>query len=892
MAVAGPPSPRERKLLFGSYHCYVDPSSGAAQSARDLLPLLAARGWDCRVLSGPQLDFEDGRPFRQLVQDARTRLGMDADARERPCHGAAIPCSAFDLVQGEIPITVFDAPGSPPFQAPRREEGYLFLAYFEQTLEQFRPDVFLTYGGHWLAQEMIEAARRHGIPVVFWLHNCSYRSADFFRAMHGVIVPSRFAQAHYRQTLGLDFTPLPPPLDWSRLVCPEVRGEYVTFVNPQPDKGVFVFAGIVQELHRRRPDIPFLVVEGRGKLSWLREAGLDLDRLGNVFGMATTPDPTAFYRVSRVVLMPSLWLETFGRVAAEALANGIPVLASRRGGLPEALEHAGTLFDIPERYTPQSRVVPSAEEVAPWVEEILRLWDDPAYYEAERRRALAAAEAWKPDRVAALYDEYLSGVMGLHTGLPAGTVPEVSVIMPVYNGAPFLERAFRSLRAQTFPAWECLVVDDGSTDESYEVACRFNALDPRIRPLRLSINSGLSAARNAGLRQARGTMIVYLDCDDEFYPDHLGRVHALASRAEVLVFSYDQIEERPQSPDIGKTRTYDPGLYQRLLFAKQKNIMVPLGAAHQRALLNRSGLFNETAYYEEDWDLWQRFVDVGASFLFVGKRCGLYHVRSDSLARTHRLPDAVTKGSTKRASSKGMISCLALTYNRYEHFLKCLECFDSQTYGPKELVVVSNGSEDYRRKLETILSNRSDVTLVQLLEKLPVGELRNISVKAAKGRYVCQWDDDELNHPTRLEEQLRLMGNSPAHCLTEQLRLLRPSGQMYWLKWRLPIPGLIMAERDLLLAHPYPPVSKSEDTELVNKLYRQGQLRITDNPGWLHVYIYHGDNTWDEAHQREVIEAFALPYSAERQALLEQHWPELAEYYYPGKKEAPVGRLS
>jgi glycosyltransferase involved in cell wall biosynthesis len=68
--------------------------------------------------------------------------------------------------------------------------------------------------------------------------------------------------------------------------------------------------------------------------------------------MANTPDPRDFYRVSRLVLMPSLWDESFGRVAAEALVNGLPVLASRRGALPEVLAQAGFLFDVPGRYSP------------------------------------------------------------------------------------------------------------------------------------------------------------------------------------------------------------------------------------------------------------------------------------------------------------------------------------------------------------------------------------------------------------------------------------------------------------------------------------------------------------------------------------------------------------
>ena len=73
--------------------------------------------------------------------------------------------------------------------------------------------------------------------------------------------------------------------------CPESRGQYVTFVNPQPEKGVFVFARIAAELARRRPDIPLLVVEGRGKAGWLQRTGLDLGALGNISVMANNARP-------------------------------------------------------------------------------------------------------------------------------------------------------------------------------------------------------------------------------------------------------------------------------------------------------------------------------------------------------------------------------------------------------------------------------------------------------------------------------------------------------------------------------------------------------------------------------------------------------------------------
>src|SRR5438045_3878818 len=123
--------------------------------------------------------------------------------------------------------------------------------------------------------------------------------------------------------------------------------------------------------------------------------------------MSNTPDPRDFYRVSRLVLMPSLWDESFGRVAAEALINGIPVLASNRGALPEVLEAAGLLLEVPPHYAPDTRLVPSAAEEAPWVEAILRLWDDAAFDDEQRRRCLATAEQWSPERLGPRFNEFL-----------------------------------------------------------------------------------------------------------------------------------------------------------------------------------------------------------------------------------------------------------------------------------------------------------------------------------------------------------------------------------------------------------------------------------------------------------------------------------------------------
>jgi hypothetical protein len=107
--------------------------------------------------------------------------------------------------------------------------------------------------------------------------------------------------------------------------------------------------------------------------------------------------------------MPSL-AENAGFVAMEAMTSGIPVLASNRGGLPETIGDAAPLMEIPARYTPETLDLPTAEEVEPWVQTILRLWDDAAEHERWRRAALARARQWSAENMAGTYADFFANL--------------------------------------------------------------------------------------------------------------------------------------------------------------------------------------------------------------------------------------------------------------------------------------------------------------------------------------------------------------------------------------------------------------------------------------------------------------------------------------------------
>ncbi len=104
--------------------------------------------------------------------------------------------------------------------------------------------------------------------------------------------------------------------------------------------------------------------------------------------------------------------------------------------------------------------------------------------------------------------------------------PDVSIIMPCYNAAPWLGQSIESVLRQSFPAWELLIIDDGSTDGSRALAARHAARDPRIRLLDNAGRKGAGDARNTGLARARGEAVAFLDSDDVYFPGALAALHA------------------------------------------------------------------------------------------------------------------------------------------------------------------------------------------------------------------------------------------------------------------------------------------------------------------------------------------------------------------------------
>jgi cellulose synthase/poly-beta-1,6-N-acetylglucosamine synthase-like glycosyltransferase len=181
----------------------------------------------------------------------------------------------------------------------------------------------------------------------------------------------------------------------------------------------------------------------------------------------------------------------------------------------------------------------------------------------------------------------------------------VTVIVPCYNGAPFLEEALASALAQTHPAVEVIVVDDGSTDSSPEIAQRLP-----VRYLRQE-NRGLSEARNRGIRESKGAYIIFLDADDRLLPDAAAAgLRALEARPDCAMAVGDHAFISAEGVRIRKSGKFAvvPRPYEALL--KSNFIEMISSVLFRRSVFDQVGHFNAQLKVAEDYDLYLRIARV------------------------------------------------------------------------------------------------------------------------------------------------------------------------------------------------------------------------------------------------------------------------------------------
>lgn len=216
--------------------------------------------------------------------------------------------------------------------------------------------------------------------------------------------------------------------------------------------------------------------------------------------------------------------------------------------------------------------------------------------------------------------------------------PPVSVVIPCFNAARFIDETLESVAAQTFPDWEVIVVDDGSTDDSRSVIERWRLrLGERMRA-HFGPNRGASAARNTGTRMALGQFVQYLDADDLLRPDTLEkRVAALADAGDVAYCDWQKLEEsedgRFVKGEVVSRRIED--VHARPEIALFTSFWAPPAALlYRRTVVDAIGAWNESLPIVQDARFALDAALAGARFVYVPGVGTDYRVpRSASLSR-------------------------------------------------------------------------------------------------------------------------------------------------------------------------------------------------------------------------------------------------------------------
>ena len=240
--------------------------------------------------------------------------------------------------------------------------------------------------------------------------------------------------------------------------------------------------------------------------------------------------------------------------------------------------------------------------------------------------------------------------------------------------------------------------------------------------------------------------------------------------------------------------------------------------------------------------------------------------------------------------SNPMISCLMVTLPlpaRFPLLQQSIKAYQRQSLSNRELIVITNAGEPAcRQRIRHYIDDLDDpdIRVVEVDGSLNLGTLRNISVVSAKGTIVCQWDDDDLYHPTRLEHQFAALSEAKAEAvyLGEVMQFLADDRILYCTNWKQveakAFPGSMMCHRSAKFRYPEDgsDARLGEDLIVARQLNANGRVKIIDGAPYLYVYVTHGHNSWAGEHHRMLIRELAIS-----RGLLKRREAELREGLKP-----------
>ena len=216
--------------------------------------------------------------------------------------------------------------------------------------------------------------------------------------------------------------------------------------------------------------------------------------------------------------------------------------------------------------------------------------------------------------------------------------PTITVIIPCYNQGQYLPEALESIYKQTFTDWECIIVNDGSTDQTEAVALSFCNKDSRFIYIKQE-NQGTSAAKNAGIRLARGSWIQFLDSDDYIAPNKFELSLQLLegdSSLGLVVSDYRLFTETSKNIR-GYILKQEYLSFESILFKWTNEFTMPIHCALFRTEFIKNAMFHENFKGAEDWLMWVSIFKQGIEGIYIDKPLAFYREHQSSATKNIEL---------------------------------------------------------------------------------------------------------------------------------------------------------------------------------------------------------------------------------------------------------------
>ncbi len=421
-------------------------------------------------------------------------------------------------------------------------------------------------------------------------------------------------------------------------------------------KGAVVLADSLILLAKRRPDTNFEWTIACGKKEKIRPEETLAENLELIIKPGLNQNKMReLYQGADVVVNPSLY-EGYGLPTLEAMACGVPVVQADNRGLDFIIEDNRNCLVVP---------INDSARMAEAIEWILT---DEQLADGLRTEGIKTAGKYstlnqfemftrafedilqismpveKVDKIRRKLDviptgENILGISQTYAQAPDRKESLVSVVIPSYNQAEYLREALDSLIDQTYPHWEAIVVNDGSTDNTVEVMNEYAQKDARIKPVNKE-NGGITNALNDGLKHCSGDYFCWLSSDDLYYPEklevlikafeNLGDDYALVYGSfDLLQEEIHKIDVRPFAEHIMSGAEFPEPL--KFDFIDGCSMMIRMD------VMRELDGFNPNYRHSQDLELWMRIASRGYRFHLVDKKVTIRRVHIEQSSTTNMI---------------------------------------------------------------------------------------------------------------------------------------------------------------------------------------------------------------------------------------------------------------